>query len=523
MPTADRAPFVRLALETFAAQLNVDAELVVVDSGAESVASFCENVDRVRYVRAPPMATIGTKRNLACEHARGEFVVHWDDDDWCSPLRLERQIEPLESDRADVTALYNRYTLNLGDGSFWTLDPELHRKLFVGDVAGGTLAFRRSFFARGLRYPDVNLAEDAAMLVDLTRAGARLERVVNDGLFVYVRHGTNTWRFVTGAHIDARGWSRTSPPRGMSSQLVARYREAAVCTLAAREASIDCLGNTHIDFTGPPAEVDRCIALAVTESYASLLEGALASLERFGEVPKATRFVFVEGRSPRCESIAARFGANVVHCRLLAGYATSIKGALYSMTRVVRANQYLCLDADVLVLDSLASLFERHAALPRGMVLVAPEATEAPAPRLRAGLATVYRATPIEVRRLVGRHTRAAAEAPVVNDGVFVADRDVLESIAAILRREPFLRAWVNARRDVWWRPKAAFNLALARLGAIEILDGSYNAQLHAAPAARFVADARARAAWKGRPAHVLHFNGRGRGAYDTWRSELRV
>ena len=28
---------------------------------------------------------LGAKRNLACELARGEIIVHWDDDDWMAP------------------------------------------------------------------------------------------------------------------------------------------------------------------------------------------------------------------------------------------------------------------------------------------------------------------------------------------------------------------------------------------------------------------------------------------------------
>jgi hypothetical protein len=194
---------------------------------------------------------------------------------------------------------------------------------------------------------------------------------------------------------------------------------------------------------------------------------------------------------------------------------------LYSMARAVRANQYLCLDADVLVLDSLAPLFERHAGLGYGKVLVAPEAAAPPPQRLRDALASLYRATPIEVRRLIGRHLRAGAEPHVVNDGVFVADLEALTSVDAILRSEPFVRGWVNARRDVWWRHKAAFNLALARLGAIVPLDAAYNAQLHAVPATGQVVAGRPHAEWRGQPAWVLHFNGGGRAAYESWRAEL--
>jgi hypothetical protein len=64
--------------------------------------------------------------------------------------------------------------------------------MFVGDVHGGILTYRRSFAVdRSLRYPDVDLAEDAALPRVMLRHGARLVRLPNDGNFVYVRHGAD--------------------------------------------------------------------------------------------------------------------------------------------------------------------------------------------------------------------------------------------------------------------------------------------------------------------------------------------
>ena len=36
--------------------------------------------------------------------------------------------------------------------------------MFVGDVHGGTLVFRKNLLNNGLHYPEVNLAEDAGLL-----------------------------------------------------------------------------------------------------------------------------------------------------------------------------------------------------------------------------------------------------------------------------------------------------------------------------------------------------------------------
>jgi hypothetical protein len=251
--------------------------------------------------------------------------------------------------------------------------------------------------------------------------------------------------------------------------------------------------------------------------HAHLLDGALASLARFGGIPEAPRVVFVEDGAHRCEQIARAHGAHVVRWRALRGSGSWLKGALYSMTQAVAAEQYLCLDADVLVIDSVAPLFAMHAALPKDQVLIAPEATRFPVADLRHGLQAVYMATPAETEQLLSAAPGAERETTVVNDGVFVAGFDALSAVDRLLRARPGVTQWVSARRDVWWRQKAALNLALAHTRAIAPLDSAYNAQLHVDAAVPN--GAAPGAMWRGRPARVLHFNGAGRSAYPAWRA----
>jgi hypothetical protein len=154
-------------------------------------------------------------------------VVHFDDDDWHGPDRLRRQIAPIVAGQADVTGLDSRFVLQLPEASFWTPGADLHRRMFVGDVHGGTLAFRRALFDEGLKYPDADLAEDAAFLRLALSRGKRLARVANQGLYVYVRHGGNAWRFQAGRYIDPAGWRAIAPPSDLPADWLARLRAAA--------------------------------------------------------------------------------------------------------------------------------------------------------------------------------------------------------------------------------------------------------------------------------------------------------
>jgi hypothetical protein len=128
---------------------------------------------------------------------------------------------------AGTAGLSDADQIHLPAGEFWTTRHELRQRMFVGDVHGGTLMFRRSLFAEGLRYPEVNLAEDAAFLREAMRRGHRLARLDNPGLFVYVRHGRNAWQLETGHFLDPRGWETVAGPPSLPGETLDAYRAAA--------------------------------------------------------------------------------------------------------------------------------------------------------------------------------------------------------------------------------------------------------------------------------------------------------
>jgi glycosyltransferase involved in cell wall biosynthesis len=227
LPTCGRRAFLPLALDRFLEQDYPAKELVVIDDGPESVEDLVARVPGVRYVRLTGRRSIGAKRNAACAEARGEVLVQWDDDDWYGPERLTRQVAPLLAEVAGVSALDTRWVLGLPEAEFWTISGALHKRMFVGNVAGGTLAFTRAVWLAGVRYPDSSLAEDAAFLQAAQRRRFRLARIPNEELFVYSRHGANAWRFPLGSFLDPSGWSRTDPPARLTPEIVAAYVTAA--------------------------------------------------------------------------------------------------------------------------------------------------------------------------------------------------------------------------------------------------------------------------------------------------------
>ena len=103
MPTHGRPALAARAVAAFLAQDHPRRELIVVDDGPEPLK--LPHDDRIAHIRLAERATIGAKRNLACEAACGDVIAHWDDDDWYAPWRLTAQLARLHGTGADVCGL----------------------------------------------------------------------------------------------------------------------------------------------------------------------------------------------------------------------------------------------------------------------------------------------------------------------------------------------------------------------------------------------------------------------------------
>jgi hypothetical protein len=100
--------------------------------------------------------------------------------------------------------------------------------MFVGDVHGGTLVYRSSLLESGIRYPETNLAEDAALIRQASSRRHRLLRLANPGVFIYVRHGSNAWReYAPGTFLDPGGWRRIARPQTFPVNSLDDYKAAS--------------------------------------------------------------------------------------------------------------------------------------------------------------------------------------------------------------------------------------------------------------------------------------------------------
>jgi hypothetical protein len=199
MPTADRRRFVPRAIALFLAQDYPDRELLIVDDGADRVEDLVPEDPRVRYVALERRLVLGAKRNLACEQARGDLIVHWDDDDWSAPWRLRYQVEQLIAASADVGGLNRVLFYDPAADEAWEYD---YPRSGAPWVYGATLVYTRSFWRRNpfapLTVGEDSVGEDSRFV--WASVPKRLSAHGDSRFFVATVHAANTSRKDTRGH-----------------------------------------------------------------------------------------------------------------------------------------------------------------------------------------------------------------------------------------------------------------------------------------------------------------------------------
>ena len=186
MPTYNRRRFVPQAIRYFQRQNYPNRELIVVDDGSDAIQDLIPEDSRIRYVRLERKRSIGEKRNIGCQEARGDIIAHWDDDDWIAPWRLCYQIECLQREVASICGLDKLLFFDPKDKQVWQYVYPAGGKPWV---AGGTMCYRKSLWEAN-RFSDVDNGEDTHFVWNLR--GERVLALPNTEFYVALLHGQNT-------------------------------------------------------------------------------------------------------------------------------------------------------------------------------------------------------------------------------------------------------------------------------------------------------------------------------------------
>lgn len=148
--TKDREKFLPTLLRSFLNQTYPNKELILV---SEAEIEFPAH-PLIRLVSCAPGASVGQRRNIGAQSARGQVIVHFDSDDISGPGRIENNIQVMRQSERPVTG----YCSIL----FWNLETEKAYKIRIQDhrwACGASFAYLKSYWQSN-PFLDLNIGED---------------------------------------------------------------------------------------------------------------------------------------------------------------------------------------------------------------------------------------------------------------------------------------------------------------------------------------------------------------------------
>lgn len=166
-------------------------EWVIVDSGDDFE---LPDVPGLRTAVVHQRSSVGMLRNVGAQVAAGDIIVHFDDDDWHSRDRIERQIVPfLVKPHLELVAT-DCYYVGLFDEdpvramSSWSWEFETYS-------SGGSFMYRKRAW-RKFPFANIQQGEDQVFAKHVRMANSLAAVNLRDPtLFIAVRHGQNTCAF----------------------------------------------------------------------------------------------------------------------------------------------------------------------------------------------------------------------------------------------------------------------------------------------------------------------------------------
>ena len=106
-PTFNRRPFIPAMLQCFAHQTypRDRMEWIIIDDGSDPIEDLVAHHPCVQYFRLEEKISLGKKRNMMHEKARGDILVYMDDDDYYPPERVSHAVATLLDHRKRKTGI----------------------------------------------------------------------------------------------------------------------------------------------------------------------------------------------------------------------------------------------------------------------------------------------------------------------------------------------------------------------------------------------------------------------------------
>lgn len=214
-PTKNREHFFPLLKRCFLSQTYKNIEWLIYDDSQKKSEFFEEEIENnIFYFYSEKNLSIGEKRNWLIEHAKGDVIVHFDDDDYYSPIYIQTLLERLSDNGASFLNLrgfflyhstsnrYGYWDITKQDGLHYLFGPgekglvqfsNKNRILNLEISYGFGYCYKREV-CENIKFPNKNWQEDVDFATQVVRRYNSFGIMDNLGLCIHFIHFFNTSR-----------------------------------------------------------------------------------------------------------------------------------------------------------------------------------------------------------------------------------------------------------------------------------------------------------------------------------------
>jgi hypothetical protein len=164
-PTFNRRPFIPIIIQCFENQTypRDRMEWIIVDDGTDKIEDLVAHLPYVRYVKYDQKLTLGKKRNITNDLAKGDILVYMDDDDYYPPNRVKHAVDKLKNSKA----------LCAGSSEMFIYFKHINKMYKFGPygpnhATAATFAFKKELLKTTRFNEDSSVAEERQFLKDYT-------------------------------------------------------------------------------------------------------------------------------------------------------------------------------------------------------------------------------------------------------------------------------------------------------------------------------------------------------------------
>lgn len=173
-PTFNRRPFIPIIIKCFENQTypRDKMEWIIIDDGTDKIEDLVAHLPYVKYFKYDEKMSLGKKRNISNEKAKGDIIVYMDDDDYYPPDRVKHAVEKLRESKA----------LCAGSSAMFIYFKHINKMLQFGPygpnhATAATFAFKKELLNQTKFDEDSSVAEERKFLKDYTIPFIQLDSI----------------------------------------------------------------------------------------------------------------------------------------------------------------------------------------------------------------------------------------------------------------------------------------------------------------------------------------------------------